>query len=132
MKLTSQNTLDTRVGAMVETWHEAADLFNQHIFSGNPIGLNGNLDLLKRLIMDGKFAGSDLDLLSAEELNGHIKKALYGQLIPLTWASSTCLQYQGFERAHTNGQRHKTTDFVNEDWGGKPQGYGQSEHYLCN
>lgn len=89
MKLTSQNTLDTRVGAMVETWHEAADLFNQHIFSGNPIGLNGSLDLLKRLIMDGKFAGSDLDLLSAEELDGHIKNALYGQLIPLTWASST-------------------------------------------
>lgn len=89
MKLTSQNTLDTRAGAMVETWHEAADLLNQHIFSGDPIGLNGNLDLLKHLIIDGKFAGSDLDLLSAEELDGHIKKALYGQLISLVWASST-------------------------------------------
>lgn len=39
--------------------------------------------------MDGKFAGSDLDLLSVEELDGHIKKALYGQLIPLVWGSST-------------------------------------------
>lgn len=89
MKLTSQNTLDTRVGAMVETWYEAVDLLNHHIFSGDPIGLNGNLDLLKQLIMDGKFAGSDLDLLSAEELAAHIKKALYGQLIPLVWGSST-------------------------------------------
>ncbi|KAF7544468.1 hypothetical protein G7Z17_g9921 [Cylindrodendrum hubeiense] len=84
-KLTSQNTLDTRIGAMVETWHESADLLNQHIFSGDPLGLNDNLDLLKQLIMEGKFAGSDLDLLSAEELDGHIKKALYGQLIPYAW-----------------------------------------------
>lgn len=61
----------------------------------------------------------------------------------------------------TNGQRYETTDFVNEDtlsrlsecdvraaglvcfpvctteeaqnnWERKAQGYGQSEHYLCN
>ncbi|KPM45713.1 hypothetical protein AK830_g824 [Neonectria ditissima] len=85
-KLTSQNTLDVRVGAMIETWHAAADTLNQHIFSGDPLGLNDNLDLLKNLITDGKFAGSDLDLLSAEELDGQIKKAIYGQLIPYAWS----------------------------------------------
>ncbi|KAK7424232.1 hypothetical protein QQZ08_008720 [Neonectria magnoliae] len=85
-KLSSQNTLDVRVGAMIETWHAAADTLNQHIFSGDPLGLNDNLDLLKNLIMDGKFSGSDLDLLSAEELDGQIKKAIYGQLIPYAWS----------------------------------------------
>ncbi|KAK7403454.1 hypothetical protein QQX98_010775 [Neonectria punicea] len=85
-KLSSQNTLDVRVGAMIETWHAAADSLNQHVFSGDPLGLNDNLDLLKNLIMDGKFAGSDLDLLSAEELDGQIKKAIYGQLIPYAWS----------------------------------------------
>ncbi|KAL6351859.1 hypothetical protein LRP88_14669 [Fusarium phalaenopsidis] len=88
-QLTSQNTLEERVGNMIRAWYAATDSLNQHFFSGDPLGLNDNLDLLKKTIADGKFADASLDLLTAEEIDQQARRAIYGQLIPYAWAVGT-------------------------------------------
>ncbi|KAF4464677.1 Glucan endo-13-alpha-glucosidase agn1 [Fusarium albosuccineum] len=84
-QLTSQNTLEERVGNMVRAWYASTDQLNQHLFSGDPLGLNDNLDLLKKTIADGRFVDADLDLMSAEEIDQQARRAIYGQLIPYAW-----------------------------------------------
>ncbi|KAK7415132.1 hypothetical protein QQZ08_012431 [Neonectria magnoliae] len=88
-QLTSQNTLEERVGNVIRAWYAATDSLNQHLFSGDPLGLNDNLDLLKKIITDGKFVDASLDLLTAEEIDQRARRAIYGQLIPYDWAVGT-------------------------------------------
>ncbi|KAM0544350.1 hypothetical protein ACHAPJ_011886 [Fusarium lateritium] len=85
-KLTSQDTLEERVGEMVRSWYSSTDQLNQHLFNGDPLSLNENLDLLKKTIADGKFVDADLDMLTAEEMDKQAKRAIYGQLIPYAWS----------------------------------------------
>jgi hypothetical protein len=74
---------------MIRAWYAATDSLNQHLFSGDPLGLNDNLDLLKKTIADGKFVDASLDLLTAEVIDQQARRAIYGQLIPYAWAAGT-------------------------------------------
>ncbi|KAH7160512.1 hypothetical protein B0J13DRAFT_644218 [Dactylonectria estremocensis] len=81
--LNTDNTLEARVGAMVKSWHDAIDQVNTQLFSGS-IGFNNNI-LLADLVSDGKMADASLNLLSAQEIDTQVKRAMYSQLIPYAW-----------------------------------------------
>ena len=83
-ELETQNELSSRLAVIVKIWRESIVNYAAMIFGGE----ERNLDLLGRVIANGKMIAEDTEVVDIISHSEAIERSLYAILIPMAWKVS--------------------------------------------
>lgn len=83
-ELQTQNELSSRLAVIVKIWRESIVNYAATIFGGE----ERNLDLLGRVIANGKMIAEDTEVVDIISHSEAIERSLYALLIPMAWKVS--------------------------------------------